>query len=123
MNSKTHLGTSRRSWMRYVCHQRIDRCFKINGRAMQICSRCLGIYLGLAIGLFIPFIFWSILLIDVKIMFMILIFALIPMALDGFTQLIGLRNSNNNLRFITGLLSGLILGLVFSWLLIKILIL
>jgi uncharacterized membrane protein len=43
------------------------------------------------------------------------------MAMDGFSQLIGLRTSNNKARFITGLLAGIILGITFSWLLYHIL--
>jgi uncharacterized membrane protein len=34
-----------------VCHQRPDRSFWIFGGSVAICSRCLGIYLGVAIGL------------------------------------------------------------------------
>jgi|ETNmetMinimDraft_22_1059887.scaffolds.fasta_scaffold00006_13 uncharacterized membrane protein len=33
-----------------LCHQQSDRCFSIEGNAMIVCSRCLGIYLGLMIG-------------------------------------------------------------------------
>ena len=32
-----------------LCHQRSDRCFAINGHAMAICARCLGIYVGLLV--------------------------------------------------------------------------
>lgn len=32
---------------------------------------------------------------------------LIPTGVDGFTQLMGLRKSNNNLRFITGFIGGI----------------
>jgi uncharacterized membrane protein len=46
---------------------------------------------------------------------------LAPMAIDGLTQLLGLRQSNNILRFSTGLIAGLLLGVVFSWLLLNIL--
>lgn len=37
-----------------------------------------------------------------------LILALIPMGIDGTTQLIGLRESFNELRFITGFLGGFV---------------
>ena len=31
---------------------------------------------------------------------------MIPAAVDGFTQFLGLRKSNNNLRFLSGLIGG-----------------
>ena len=36
----------------------------------------------------------------------------LPTFTDGFTQLLGLRESNNTLRFTTGLLGGLGLGIL-----------
>jgi uncharacterized membrane protein len=115
--------TDNRSWTRYICHQRPERCFTIQGIPMPICSRCFGFYLGLLIGLLIPIFVWSLFVIDVNTMFLLLILSLIPISIDGLTQLLGLRISNNNLRFITGFIAGLFLGLVFTWLIIRILIL
>lgn len=37
-----------------------------------------------------------------------------PMALDGFTQFMDFRESNNNLRFFTGLIGGIGLGIMFK---------
>jgi uncharacterized membrane protein len=34
-----------------ICHQRPERSFWIFGGAVAVCSRCLGIYLGAALGL------------------------------------------------------------------------
>jgi uncharacterized membrane protein len=34
-----------------VCHQRPERLFRLFGGSVAVCSRCLGIYLGAAIGL------------------------------------------------------------------------
>jgi uncharacterized membrane protein len=31
---------------RPVCHQHIERCFRIGGAPLAVCARCLGIYLG-----------------------------------------------------------------------------
>jgi uncharacterized membrane protein len=33
-----------------LCHQIADRSFWINGQPMAVCSRCLGIYSGFALG-------------------------------------------------------------------------
>lgn len=35
-----------------------------------------------------------------------------PMLLDGTTQLMGIRKSNNKLRFITGLIAGIGIGVL-----------
>ena len=117
----TNHNLSNRSWTRYICHQRPERCFSISGKPMSICSRCLGFYLGLVVGLFLPIVIAKIMLIDGNTLLLIMLISLIPMALDGLTQLLGLRHSNNTLRFITGFLAGVVLGLIFTWLLIKIL--
>jgi len=34
-----------------VCHQRPERSFWIFGGSVAVCSRCLGVYLGAALGL------------------------------------------------------------------------
>lgn len=37
---------------------------------------------------------------------------IIPTFIDGFTQLINMRLSNNNLRFLTGLICGIGMGII-----------
>jgi uncharacterized membrane protein len=39
---------------------------------------------------------------------------IIPVLLDGLTQFFGFRESNNALRFTTGLIAGLGLGILFK---------
>ena len=110
------LAVNNKSWTKYICHQRPDRCFIINGKPMPLCARCIGVYSGLTVGLVIPIIIPIIYSIDVNILFFILIISLTPLALDGVTQLIKIRESNNYLRFFTGFLAGMFLGIVFNWL-------
>ena len=82
-----------------TCHQRPDRSFFIFGHKMCLCQRCMAIYgtifaLGLLYGLArgrIQPLRWR---------WMLLLWA--PMALDGFTQLFGFRESTWELRLITG---------------------
>ena len=109
------------SWTKYICHQRPERCFELNGKPMPICSRCLGVYSGLIIGFLLPVFIPRILFMDPNILLFLMLLFLAPMAIDGLTQLLGLRQSNNILRFCTGLVAGLLLGIVFSWLLLNIL--
>ena len=90
-----------------VCHQMPSRSFFIFGHQMAVCARCFGIYTGFLVGMLIyPFVKklnnfktpnkWY------------LIMALMPMGIDGTTQLIGLRESFNELRLITGLIAGFV---------------
>ncbi len=90
-----------------ICHQLPQRSFFIFNHKMAVCARCFGIYTGFLVGMLIyPFVKklnnfktpnkWY------------LIMALIPMGIDGTTQLIGLRESFNELRLITGLIAGFV---------------
>lgn len=76
------------------CHQRAERSFSIRGRQFQICARCTGLVAGacafplaMPIGHFLP---------------PLCAVALLLMLLDGGTQLAGLRESRNWIRFATG---------------------
>lgn len=87
---------------RLLCHGREERCFSIKGYQLPICARCTGIYVG----------FISALLFEIYIglpsiqALPILIIAGIPSAIDGVTQLLTERESNNLIRVITGLSGG-----------------
>ncbi|ENN96087.1 hypothetical protein J422_04438 [Methanocaldococcus villosus KIN24-T80] len=84
-----------------ICHQLPSRSYFIFGHKMAVCARCFGIYTGVLIGMIVyPFIKIN------KLPKYYLIIALTPMAIDGITQIIGLRESFNELRFITGFIAG-----------------
>ena len=91
-----------------LCHQKEDRSFIINDNQMPFCVRCTAIWLGLAIGLAVM-IFYKIKL-DGKFLLVIFI-GLIPIGIDGVGQLFGLWESTNIVRFITGLLVGIVCGI------------
>lgn len=75
------------------------------GYPFPVCSRDIGIYLAaLASGLLLLFLKKSDSTEMPNPLFFIL--ALVPIALDGGTQLIGLRESTNLLRLITGGIAG-----------------
>ena len=84
------------------CHRIPNRCLTIHGKTMPICSRCLGLIIGGIVSLFAIFFisFSYILLFLSPLLFLPLIF-------DGFTQLAKIRESNNILRLVTGLLAGI----------------
>lgn len=91
-----------------LCHQKAERSFFINGNQMPFCSRCTAIWLGLTIGLGFM-IFYKIEL-DRKFLILIII-GIVPIAIDGIGQLLNLWESTNIIRFLTGLLAGIITGL------------
>jgi len=91
----------------FMCHSRPDRSFHFKGKQFPICARCTGVLLGWIIGI----VYCSLSEIP-KSYFTILIF--IPLIIDGGTQLLGKRESNNILRLITGILFGM--GTIFVFL-------
>jgi uncharacterized membrane protein len=93
------------SILRNFCHQLPSRCLWIFGSNMGLCSRCFGIFLGL----FLIGVYYGIKG-KIKIYWKISIIFVIPLLIDGITQIIGLRQSNNLLRLATGFLFGLGIG-------------
>jgi len=103
-----HLGHENLSELNYrlyatACHQRPERSFHVYGHKMAVCARCFGVYLGMALGALLYPLVWR--RGDMPSRWIILA-ALTPLALDGGTQLLGLRESTNWLRAATGLLFG-----------------
>jgi len=88
-----------------ICHSIPERCFCINNHRLPICARCTGILIGGIITIAINFILNPTLNLIFSVAF------IIPMVIDGTTQLFGWRKSNNSLRFLTGFLAGI--GIVF----------
>jgi len=94
---------------RFICHRIPERTFNIRGHYFPVCSRCTGFY----IAAFSYFIFVYFFYVHYTVMLIIFaIIMIIPTFLDGFTQLIGSRESNNILRLCTGLIGGIGLGIL-----------
>ncbi|WP_232179327.1 DUF2085 domain-containing protein [Methanococcus vannielii] len=88
-----------------TCHQLSERSYFIFDHKMAVCARCFGIYTGFLVGLVIYSLFSRI--INYKTLSKwYLIISLLPMAIDGTSQLFGLRESFNLMRLLTGLLFG-----------------
>lgn len=101
-----------------ICHRKPERSFFIKGHQFPVCARCTGFYTGLIIFLIYDYFF------NIDYSLNLLIFSiilLIPTSIDGFTQLLNFRQSNNTLRFITGVIGGIgliiFLKIVIQWLL------
>ncbi len=92
------------------CHRKRERTLKfMRNNQYRICARCLMMYIG--IGMF-PLTYYVTHSISILILILIMFIAQIPLLVDGFTQYKKLRVSNNYLRSITGIVSGLGLSLI-----------
>ncbi|HKZ48518.1 MAG TPA: DUF2085 domain-containing protein [Thermoplasmata archaeon] len=116
------------------CHQLWYRSFWINGNQMPVDARDTSLFLFGTLGLFWAMLApaagtaskgvanafpprvrrWAERLGFVWFTAVFVFLALFPLALDGFTQLFGWRESTNLLRVLTGIPAGLVLGLVFG---------
>jgi uncharacterized membrane protein len=93
---------------RMMCHGMPRRCLELFDVPMPICARCVAIYGGMLLA--VAF-FWLVPLIRERVMRGIAIAAILPLAIDGLTQLAQLRESTNTLRLATGCIAGLAFGL------------
>ena len=83
-----------------ICHCRPDRSFFWKGKQFPVCARCTGTLVGFA---FLP-------LFALKVLCLNFIWALIlhvPALIDGGTQALKWRESNNILRLATGIALGI----------------
>lgn len=80
-----------------------ERSFFIANHQFPVCARCTGGYVGIVIMVLMYYLIPMPFNLDMVVLSFILA---IPAAFDGITQLLELRESNNTLRFITGLLLG-----------------
>lgn len=99
IDKKTYYWFKMMEWFAkyWGCHQIAERSFFLGNYQFPLCARCTGILLGEIVGIVLAFFtasYWQ------------TVFLLLPMAIDGLTQLSGKRHSTNFLRFITGLLGG-----------------
>jgi len=91
----------------YLCHQMPERSFIIAGIPLPVCARCIGIYVGSVFGLTTPFISGKIR--EKMYSIKLLAFAFTPIGIDGVSQsILGLSESSNIVRFITGIIFGLL---------------
>jgi uncharacterized membrane protein len=97
-----------RALFRPFCHGMAERCFVLWGVPMPICARCTAIYAGLGLAFFAFLVLPRMSEIAARV---VLFIAVLPLAIDGFTQLARLRESTNGLRAATGLAAGIAFGL------------
>ena len=92
----------------YICNQLPSHSLFINGNQLFVGARCTGIYLGILFTLF--WLGWKKEYRNNNINFQALMLLILPMAIDGTSQLLGLWDGTNWFRAATGLLSGIGIG-------------
>ena len=115
------------------CHQKYERSWQVNGNQMPVCTRDIGIFFGLALG---GFIFsrrglnrWTVrdTMLSIfsdngleyvyrnnlrtKAVLLLAAITVIPLAIDGFTQMITSYESTNLVRIMTGIPFGTLISL------------
>lgn len=97
-----------RTLFRVLCHGIEARCLTMFGAPMPICARCTAIYAGLLVA---ALAFFVVPLVEERMMRMLMYAAAMPIAADGLTQALRLRESTNNLRMATGFIAAFAFGL------------
>lgn len=89
---------------KYICHRIPERSFFLKGHQFPVCARCTGFY----ISIFSYAIYAMLFPIHYEVhSFLIGLILIFPALLDGSTQYFEIRESNNILRLLTGLLGGI----------------
>jgi len=100
------------------CHQLPQRSLVLGGNQMPFCARCVAIYTFMAIGLAITAFPFLPRYDDItQIRWWVIVGALVPIGIDGVGQLLGLWESTNAMRFLTGGLVGAVTGLALGYML------
>lgn len=120
LENKSAEVSEKRGWMRYICHQKPERCFKLNNKPLPLCARCIGFYPGIIPGILICFLLPALAGMDALSFFIIAVAFIAPLVIDGLTQVWTLRESNNILRLATGILAGFGVGLLLGKILVDI---
>lgn len=89
-----------------ICHQRPERCFWIFGAPVAVCARCLGIYVGAAIGLLLRT--------SRSIAMRLLVVAAFVNLLDAVNEAAGLHGNWMTARFVLGFALGAAAALLIS---------
>jgi uncharacterized membrane protein len=85
--------------LRPLCHQAEGRCYNICGHKMGLCTRCTGVFFGLALfG-------WLAVGYRIKkpIRFEFFVLSMLPLIIDGAGNLFEIWSTCNHLRFVTGI--------------------
>ena len=88
-----------------VCHQRPERTLWVGGHYLPVCARDTGACIGFLVGYAIVLLFRRKEAKGPPNLYVTLAM-MVPLLVDSFSQIVGLRASTNDLRLVTGLLFG-----------------
>ena len=91
-----------------VCHQLPERTLLFGKIYMPVCSRCFGIYIGFLFTIIFLFLVFRKKESDLPPLYIIIIVILMIFSsiIDGFLSYLGVYNTNNIIRLITGYMFG-----------------
>lgn len=93
------------SFFSYVCHQMPDRSLHLDGHSMAVCTRCFGVYFGLAAGVLIYPLWRPIEEIEPIRRFWLFL-SLIPVTIDWSLTVFEIWENTHLSRFVTGMILG-----------------
>lgn len=85
---------------RLGCHQRPDRSFFVGGYQLPVCARCTGVTIGYIVAVVM-------IIVGVRLNWMWVLGLCGVMGLDWGIQRVGIKESNNIRRLITGIVGGI----------------
>ena len=91
-----------------VCHQLPERSMLLGNIYMPVCCRCSGIYIGFFLSIVLLFLMHKKRQSDLPRLYIILIscFFIVFTFIDGLLSYLGIYETNNIIRLVTGYLSG-----------------
>ena len=109
LHSLPMLGFALQRGFALVCHRQPERSFFCFGGSVAVCARCLGIYLGAAVGL--------LMCVPRRIAMQLLMVTVTVNAVDWFAELAGLHGNWMPVRFALGVALGTTAAMVVaaSW--------
>jgi uncharacterized membrane protein len=93
------------SFFGYICHQLPDRSFHILSEPLGVCSRCIGVYLGLLLGTLVYPLWRSVDSVEPPARFWLFL-SLIPIGIDWSLTAFSIWQNTQASRFITGFILG-----------------
>ncbi len=103
--SQTWLSDGLYGFLGYICHQMPERSFHIGIHQFGVCSRCFGVYFGVAAGI-LAYPLWRCVE-EIEPLPRIWLFAsIVPIGIDWSLGMLGIWENNHLSRFVTGLILG-----------------
>jgi uncharacterized membrane protein len=91
----------------YICHQRPERSFWLDGLQLPVCARCLGIYAGAVLGATAaPWVG------VVRRPRLAIVLSIVPAVVSLLVEWLGLGRPSNEIRAMTGLVAGAVVAAV-----------